>query len=540
MFTAMKKLKNFFIMFLLSVMSVPAFSQQYISYSDYPDADCFGELNGDNGMLILSRFSDLVLMVTNIGEDGIKPVINYKGKGIDGLYSYEVIISSKETPTPNVAVSRRGSVYKTNIIPTNNRPLVKNYFIAYKVDDVDNPIRYDDQTKSTSSILDPEKAAVELTSPLKDLKIKVDPALQASISSELSKADPNIMIYTIEFPIKNYLEIAAKKNALLAKAEDFKKLEDSASDKGVALTDEQYDEIDSCNARLAEAKESWTKLSNITVYGQGTNYVVLNIEGMAPRVKKCFAILPLVVEKNIFVTECSRFMSEGAKLFSLRKYKEAKAAYTSALNAEDLVEEMRPAIVESMALCDSCYMYDNFAARSIKNIITMKKEGNATQGELVKYATAAVDFLELLNKYNENEFYESRIATMKKLIDNLPLKIKFTIVEWKTLNEGDYIPGVEVWTFKGDYVLTVNSFSTDRRFRKMVDGEKDAYQQVGISDENGIVEIELDRKNLPKGIIFRPDKDSDVKIKYLPFTDLIRQAHGTYTEKQFRLKMFTK
>lgn len=536
----MKRLKNLFIILMMAVFYVPAFSQQYISYSDYKEADCLGDLNGDKGMLILSKYSDLVLTVTNIGENGIKPVINYNGKGIDGLYSYEVIISSKETPTPNVAISRRGSVDKTNIIPTENRPLVENYFIAYMVEGVDNPIRYTDQTKSTSSILDPNKAAVELTSPMKNLQVKIDPLLQSTIKRELSKADPNIMIYTIEIPIKNYLEISDRYGALKAKSEEFKTLEDEASKKGKPLTDEQYKEIDKCETELKEAEVTLSRVNSITVFGEGTNYVLLNIEGLAPRVKKCYAILPLVIEKEVFVTECSRFMSEAGKLFSMRKYKEAKIAYTSALNANDIVSEMKPAIEESISLCDSCMMYDNLAARSIKSIITMKKEGTATQSELVKYATAAVDFLELLNRYNENEFYQSRITTMKKLIDNLPLKIKFTIVEWKTLNEGDYIPGVEVWTFNGDYVLTINSFSTDRKFKKMVDGEKDAYQQVGISDENGKVEIELDRKNLPKGVIFRPNKDSDVKIKYLPFTDLIRQAHGTYTEKQFRLKMFTK
>lgn len=537
----MKSIKGLLLILLLLLSISPTDAQQYISYSDYKNADREDrDLDGDKGMLILSRYSDLVLMVTNIGDDGIKPIINYKGKGENGLYSYEIIVSSRETSMPNVAVSRRGSVYKTNIIPKSDRPLVENCFIAYKVDDVDCPIRYDDQTKGTSTILDPNKAAVELTSPMKDLQVKVDPVLQATVHKELSKADPNIMIYTIELPMKNYLDISGKINALKAKSAEFKELEDAASNKDKPLTDEQYNDIDKFEAEFREAQALWSRVCNITVYGEGTNYVVLNIDGLKPRDKKCFAILPLVVEKNIFVTECSNFMSEGGKLFSMRKYKEAKAAYTNALNAKDLVKDMKPAIEVSISLCDSCLMYDNYAAKAIKSIKNMQKTGTATQRELVKYAIAAVDYLEILNKYNENEFYQSRLAKMKKLIDNLPLKIKFTVVEWKTLNEGNYIPGVEVWAFNGDYVLTVNSFSTDRRFKKMVNGEKDAYQQVGVSDENGKVEIELDRKNLPKGIIFRPNKDSDVKIKYMLFDDLIKQAHGTYIEKQIRLKMFKK
>ncbi len=534
----MKKIKSLFIMLMLLVLSFPTYAQQYISYSEYPEGDGFADLDGDRGMLIFSRFNDLVLMMTNVKKSGQQPVIHYNGKGMDGMYSYEVIIDVNDTPLPNIAVSRRGSVYKTNIIPKKN--LKENYFIAYKVDEVDKPIRYDEQTSSTSVVLDEEKAAVELTSPMKDLRIEVDSELMATISKEPNKADPNIMIYNIEIPIKNYLRIAALIDTLTAKCNEYNKLVDKAFDEGIKVSEEKEKEGNMYIKQLEETKYLWSKVNNIRVYGQGTNSVLLNIEKMAPRVKRCYAILPLVVEKEVFVTECSRFMSEGAKLFSLRKYKEAKAAYTSALNASDLVKDMKPAIEESITLCDTCEMCDKVAGGSIMKILTMKKDGTATQSEVVKYATAALDFLERLNKYNECEFYQSRINTMKKLIDSLPLKIKFTIVEWKTLNEGDYIPGVEVWTFKGNYALTINSFSTDRKFKRMVDGEKDAYQQVGISDENGNVEIELDRKNLPKGVIFRPNKDEDIKIKYLPFTDLIRQAHGTYIEKQFRLKMFVK
>lgn len=66
------------------------------------------------------------------------------------------------------------------------------------------------------------------------------------------------------------------------------------------------------------------------------------------------------------------------------------------------------------------------------------------------------------------------------------------------------------------------------------------YVQVGTSGEGGIVEIELNRADLPKGLLFRPKEDSGIKMKYLTVNELMHQAKGTYMEKQFRLKMYKK
>lgn len=120
----------------------------------------------------------------------------------------------------------------------------------------------------------------------------------------------------------------------------------------------------------------------------------------------------------------------------------------------------------------------------------------------------------------------------------LPLKVKFTVVEWKTLSEGEYIPGVEVWAYKGDASVSSQTFSSDKRFKNIVEKEGANYVQVGTSGEGGIVEIELNRADLPKGLLFRPKEDSGIKMKYLTVNELMHQAKGTYMEKQFRLKMY--
>ena len=123
---------------------------------------------------------------------------------------------------------------------------------------------------------------------------------------------------------------------------------------------------------------------------------------------------------------------------------------------------------------------------------------------------------------------------------SMDLQVKFTFVEWKTFSEGNPIPGVEVWIYRGFTPLSSNSFSSDKRFRRLLKKEEMNFQQVGQSGENGIAEIELNRTNLPTGILFRPKEDSPQKIVYMSFEDLMRQARGTYMKKQFRVKMYTK
>ena len=262
---------------------------------------------------------------------------------------------------------------------------------------------------------------------------------------------------------------------------------------------------------------------------------------MGPREKRYYVVMPLVVIKKEYATESSAFMSEGRGLYEMRKYKEARTAFQSALEAKDMEPDMRPNILESIAFCDSCIQYEKIAALAIQEIANMKKQGNATQQKVAEYANIAINrYQKIYQEYNTDEIYNRRIEKLEGLISDMPLKIKFTIVEWRTLSEGDYIPDVEIWAYYGTPSISSSTFSSDRRFERMMKNESFNYKQIGVSNQQGIAETELDRTNLPEGIIFRPNKKSNIKINYMSLADLIRQAGGTYMEKQFRLKMYTK
>ena len=108
------------------------------------------------------------------------------------------------------------------------------------------------------------------------------------------------------------------------------------------------------------------------------------------------------------------------------------------------------------------------------------------------------------------------------------------------MQEGSYIPDVEIWIYKGEEQISSSTFSSSRKFKKIVEKHGLDYTQIGISDIQGQVEIELDRKSLPKGFVFRSKERKDVKVSYIDMEDLMRQAVGTFMEKRFRLKMYAK
>ena len=120
----------------------------------------------------------------------------------------------------------------------------------------------------------------------------------------------------------------------------------------------------------------------------------------------------------------------------------------------------------------------------------------------------------------------------------MPLTIGFTAVEWRTIAEGDLLPNVEIWAYYGSEVLSPVALASVKKFKKLLDKAASDFRQVGLTDSQGRSLVELDRKQLPHGFVFCPIGADDIKMVYLSLEDLMRQATGTYLERQFRLKMY--
>lgn len=511
---------------LLAIVQIQA-QNEYISNSRDAIADRPENLDGRRGVLVLSDNSTLVIRVTNASRpvEVIKPI----GKNRAGEYEYKLIMDADDTDEAKVVVSRMSDLYTTEFVAR----LKRDTLVAYRIQEVEEPIRFEDQTRGNDAHLNALEAELEFSTIIKGLTVKCSDKLGASISSKPSAVDPNVTVTTVVLPVTSL--VAAREELKAAQAEYDRLTALVNSDKA---TLEDLDRHDDAEKRLSLAEATMAELSTVKIYSERTNHLSIDISSLGPRSKKVYVVLPITIEKEVFVTECNAYMTEGGRLFGLRKYADARVAFVNAIGAKDVPLNMKPAIMENISRCDSCIQYEKLAAFAIGKIMQMKKDGTATQQQVKKYAEAAIDFLGLVNEYNPSDFYTSRIEKLEQMLEDLPLNVAFTVVEWLTVKEGSLLPNVEIWAYYGMQPLNSADMASPRKLRKVIDRSPGRFRQVGLTDAEGRNVVVLDRKNLPTAFVFCPSNDDDIKITLLTMGDLMRQASGTYLERQFRLKMY--
>lgn len=521
--------KRIFVLGLLSLVSVWLFAQsQYISYRELPQEDRKAELLGASGVLIYSQQSDLIITLTNVS----KPLVKKNGKLDNGLYEYEVIIEPDETPHPKFEITRRGKVDRQTFLAK----VKPDHYKAYLIEEVANPIRLEDQTRSQDVILDEHIAAVEIESALPDLQVEFSDSLQAEMKTAPKKNDPSVFVITLMIPV-------ARLQAVTERLEEAVQQRDALYQKLVqpniklSADDEQaYDELEQ---EVIPALETLLReMSQIEVYAEGSNHLMIDITGISARVKKRYGILLLHIP--VHITECGDLMSEAARLLESRNYEEAKQTFQNALQAKDVRPDMIPVIQSNIADCDSCILYDKYAKHAARQMQLLKKQGEATQDQVKEYASAAMEFMQILNNYNPCEYYELRIQKLAQMIDNLPLVIRFSVHEWvRTLTGfhiGDGVERVELWANHGLLHPDWKAYNSEKRFRKTLE-RSNFYFKVGETDEKGMVVLNLDRKSLPKGLFFHAPENRDLMIEYVPMQKIIRDSKNDYKMRQYRLRM---
>lgn len=529
----MKRLTYFLFLLVLGLNTVQA-QDDFISSSPTNDEDCFASLSGKGGVLLLSELNDLVITINNAKSPQVTP----RGKRSDGLYTYEIVIDLKDNKTPKIEVNRRGEIYKTDFVVSLKPDFMKAYTIGY----VKNPIRMENQTKGNDAILDQKLTEVEISSTIKNLQVSVPSALDAQVTQEVKKTDQSITITSIIIPWEN---IKSLKAAVEQAKKDYDAIQQVIDKKGANATDEEWNKRDALEEKWHDAENTYRSTMHIDVFADGTNREQIDLEPLGPRVKLCYGVLLLKQIEKVYVTECSALVSEGARLFGMRQYDHARRNFVNALKAKDTPTDIIPSIQGNILQCDTCLKYEQYAMGALIKMKQMRQAGVSSQKDVVRYASGAVEFMNVLNKYNPCDFYGERIEKLEKIIEDMPLDLKFTIAKWVNDFAGFYEDGtlgnVELWAYFGESTPPVKTYQSDKKFLNMVNDDADHFKQLGESDEQGIIDIHLVRKDLPKGFFFRPVGYADrVKIKYMDAREIMLQSEGEYNKRQIRLKMYTR
>lgn len=507
----------------------------YISYSTYSKADRIGDLNGAGGVLVLSKRSDLVITVVNDATARVSAASMHA----DGYYEYEVVVDRNKTTEPKIEVNRRGDIDRLDWVVI-TKP---DFFRAYLIEETQKPIRMEDQTAPNDAILDGTLAAIEFQTTIPDLVVECPELLSrgATVSHEQKKGDSSIRITRVTIPIRILDEARRQQQEAEAAHQALRRrlVDDPNGSKNA--TDKDWEQLDQLEERAQQAEEALTRVSQIKVYATGTNQLPVDVSGLKPRQKMVYGVLLRTIIEERHVSQCAGFMAEGGRQFALREYQNARRAFTNALSAPDTPADMKTSIRTSIAQCDTCAAYEKWTLAAFARMREIKSTGGS-QEEAVRCATAAISYLQLLNRYNPCDFYASRITQLENAVKSLPLEMRFTTVRWVKNVSGFYeagrIAGVEVYAFRGAQPPMAKEYKTDKKFRELLEKSGD-YVREGVTDADGVADLRLDRQNLPTGFFLRPVGSGDkIKIFYISFSDLIRQSQGTYNKRQFRVKMY--
>ena len=227
----------------------------YISNSRDEGKDYLEDLNGRCGILLTSVNKNLMINVTNASKKF--EIIRPEGKNSEGMYEYRILIDPDDTRDAKVEVNRMSDVYKTDFI-ANVKP---DFFVAYKIEEVSDPIRIEDQTQRNDAVLKSNEAALEFTTTIKDLTIKCDPRLKATMTTAKSKADATVDIISVEFPIEPLQAVRDTLNNLTAEYDRLTQLINA--DKA---TDEDWDRSEEVEKAIDKARANLRELSTVTIF----------------------------------------------------------------------------------------------------------------------------------------------------------------------------------------------------------------------------------------------------------------------------------
>lgn len=524
----MKRLFVFWGLFFIGLVSVMAQSQ-YISYERVEGQDRIDD-DGRTGVWITSKRPDLVVSVLNPEING-----NPRGRDRNGNYTYELLVDPNVSKMPKIEVSKRGDINRCRFTVN----LKKGMLLAYHISEVEKPIVLDDITAGNEVSLSMDSAVIEIVSSYSDLQCDFSPDLHARMARTLKNGDKDVHVIVITIPIANVRNMVSKLAELKAKSE---RLESDAENSQGKKKGEILDEWDRCEAEIEELNEKWLAMKNIIVYGTNTNRLAISVESIKPESKFTYGILAVKPE---VVTEAGSFLSEGARLFDMRRYPDAKISFNKAINAKDFPKDMLGVVNANIAECDSCIKYTAYGNAMLKQYLDWKKQGEViSQKQLVICATAALEMFQYLSNHNPCDYYSNGINKLKQEIDKVPFDVKFTVVKWQSdyagLQETGPMGAVEIWGYYGKDKKAMSYVTKDGDLYKRIRKSSD-FKELGTTGPDGVVDIHLTRSDLPSGFFFRPiGYENKAKVKYIDMSNVMAQSQGDYTKRQFRLRMFVK
>ncbi len=511
----------------LMAMWTPAAAQdKYMSSERYEDADQIDGNPADYGVLLISTTADLVVTTP---DDKVDLMVSAPQPREGGLYEYVVSVVLSKPQQLKLEVSRRGSISATEFVVKLRKPDV---LYAYRINEVNTPITYEDHTGSTDFIASETHAAVEFIVSGYNLVLDYSEKLQAKKVMSANKADKTKMTTTLEYPIA----VVNGAYDRMVKAEEERVRYEKELNAKSNTTEAEEERLDALKDVEEAAVREWNEINTIRVSVEGSNELAVSVceEGAkaVARVKKCYAVLPLTREKD--VSESAGFMRNAGTFFTQRLYQSARESFVSAMKAKDCPANMKSVIKVNINDCDTCIHFDQLYKFAVTEFAKFKKQKVGKQSEVAYYLNTAIYSLKKLDAKNPCDYYKNGIARIEKELGDMPMQIQFSVNEWRNMQSGAAMQGVTITAhYKSDEAELAKKAAT-RKQRKAMQQLAAQGVVLGTTDSNGVSTLDLDRNNLPYMITLSAPGASTQVYRMV---DIERKAVGTYLKRTIHLHM---
>ena len=515
---------------LLLLLPLAAMAQdRYMSYTAQGQEDRETADPSVYGVLLFSKCPDLVITSTTPGHFDVKRL----GANESGDYRFEL---TTDSDNPTFEIGRRGGVDIIRMTLKLKRGVLR----AYRIEEVGNPIFMQAQNDGNETTEDKDKAfgEVEIFSSIPGMQVQVDPRLHATVVAKEKKGDASVTVTSIRIPVANIKQPLERYARLTS---EYDALYDAIMKKP---TQALYDKYDRLGQEIKEMSYLDTLMA-IGVFGPETNHLTIDVRGLEGEQKLRYGILELRTKVREHVTKYAGFMEEGGRVYGLRNYDEARRAFHQALTATDRPGEMEPAIRTNISDCDTCLLYTRYTTAALTKLKRLKDAGQVNQSDVAEYYSAAVDYLQVLNKYNPCDYYAKSITTLENFIKDMPFTLRFNVVHLKadrvSVGEGGPFAGVQVWAYTGSKAPNPADYDSPHKFRKLQKSLGNQLTLLGVTDTQGVADTEMRRSALPRGFFLVPlNDDWKVRTFYMDAADVMSQAKGTFMKRQFRVKLYHK
>ena len=81
---------------------------------------------------------------------------------------------------------------------------------------------------------------------------------------------------------------------------------------------------------------------------------------------------------------------------------------------------------------------------------------------------------------------------------------------------------------------------SESSFKKMTADEPWRFKLIGTTDDNGVADLKLNRKDMPKAFVVYARGNKKADFKYMTLKEFMSKSTGSYVKRQLRLGLVVK